>query len=77
MGPDATLGLLGRSDGSASYSNNGYSVLAAVNGPVDVSKRDEIPEEATIEVVIRPAAGVGGKVLRNFGQFTTAKMLTL
>ncbi|KAL8733300.1 MAG: hypothetical protein Q9181_003623 [Wetmoreana brouardii] len=54
-----TLGPLNRADGSASYSSNGYSVLAAVNGPVEVQRRDEIPEEAAIDVVLRPAVGVG------------------
>lgn len=51
---------LHRADGSASYSSNGYSVIAAVNGPVEVQRRDEIPEEAAIDVVLRPANGVGG-----------------
>lgn len=51
---------LHRADGSASYSCNGYSVIAAINGPVEVQRKDEIPEEAAIDVVLRPAVGVGG-----------------
>ena len=35
-------------------------MLAAINGPVEVQRRDELPEEATIDVVVRPASGVGG-----------------
>jgi len=58
--PEAQLGVLPKSDGSANYSHNGYTVLAAVNGPVEVTRRDELPEEAALEVIIRPAAGVGG-----------------
>ena len=58
--PTITLSPLDRTDGSASYSNNGYTILAGVNGPVEVQRRDELPEEATIDVNIRPAAGVGG-----------------
>ncbi len=50
---------LQRADGSATYSAHGFSVLAAVNGPVEVQRRDELPEEATVDVVVRPAAGVG------------------
>ncbi|KAI4128807.1 MAG: hypothetical protein LQ338_002559, partial [Usnochroma carphineum] len=46
---------------------NGYSVLAAVNGPVEVQRKDEIPEESAIDVVLRPAAGVGG-IPRHVGQ---------
>lgn len=52
---------LHRADGSASYSKNGYSVVAAINGPVEVQRKDEIPEEAAIDVVVRPANGVGGR----------------
>ncbi len=64
MSPTATLNPLERADGSASYTLNGYSVIAAVNGPIEVQRRDELPEEATLEVLIRPAAGVGGMSLR-------------
>ncbi|KAI9730834.1 MAG: exosome non-catalytic core subunit rrp46 [Cirrosporium novae-zelandiae] len=55
----ATLSHLHRADGSATYSANGYTVIAAVNGPIEVQRRDELPEEAAIDVVVRPAAGVG------------------
>ncbi|KAK5115363.1 hypothetical protein LTR62_001563 [Meristemomyces frigidus] len=51
---------LHRADGSATYSNNLYSVLAAANGPVEVQRRDELPEEAAIEVNVRPLSGIGG-----------------
>ena len=55
------LSQLHRADGSATYTANGYSVIAAVNGPVEVQRRDELPEEAAIDVAVRPATGVGGK----------------
>ena len=58
---DVTLSPLHRADGSATFTSNGYSVIAAVNGPIEVQRRDELPEEAAIDVAIRPAAGVGGK----------------
>ena len=58
--PSASLQTLERADGSATYSSNGFSIVGAVNGPVEVQRRDEIPDEAAIDVVIRPAAGVGG-----------------
>ncbi|MCJ1246382.1 exosome non-catalytic core subunit rrp46 [Trapelia coarctata] len=51
---------LRRADGSATYSVCGFSVLAAINGPTEVQRRDELPEEATVDVVVRPAVGVGG-----------------
>lgn len=54
-----TISPLHRADGSASYLGNGYSVIAAVNGPIEVQRKDEIPEEAAIDVVLRPAVGIG------------------
>ena len=49
---------LHRADGSATATANGYTVVGAVNGPLEVQRRDELPEEAAIEVNIRPAIGV-------------------
>jgi hypothetical protein len=58
--PAALLSNLHRADGSAAYSQNGYTVIGAVNGPIEVQRRDELPEEASVDVIVRPAAGVGG-----------------
>ncbi|KAI1756499.1 hypothetical protein F4782DRAFT_268309 [Xylaria castorea] len=58
--PEALLSHLHKTDGSATYSYAGYTVIGAVNGPIEAQKRDELPEEAIIDVVVRPAAGVGG-----------------
>jgi exosome complex component RRP46 len=60
--PTAVLSLLPRADGSATFSQNGYTVTGAVNGPIEVQRRDELPEEAVIDVLVRPAAGVGGLI---------------
>ncbi|KAL6715654.1 exosome non-catalytic core subunit rrp46 [Lecanora helva] len=60
------LNPLHRADGSATYSCNGYTVIAAVNGPIEVQRRDELSEEAAIDVAIRPASGVGGVRERHF-----------
>ena len=57
--PAAVLSPLHRPDGSATYSADGYTVVGAVNGPVEVQRRDELPNEAALEVNIRPASGVG------------------
>ena len=58
--PYVAFGTLERADGSATYSSNGYKVICGVNGPVEVQRRDELPEEATLEVNICPASGVAG-----------------
>lgn len=58
--PSVILSDLYRADGSANFSQNGYTVIGSVNGPIEVQRRDELPEEASIDVIIRPAAGVGG-----------------
>ncbi|PVH97540.1 hypothetical protein DM02DRAFT_616490 [Periconia macrospinosa] len=59
MAPEAILSHLHRADGSATYTHNGYCIIGAVNGPIEVQRRDELPEEATVEVNVRPAVGVG------------------
>jgi len=63
--PTAILSHLHRADGSATFSQNGYTVIGAVNGPLEVQRRDELPEEAVIDVIVRPAAGVGGPYLQS------------
>lgn len=60
MPPQITTSPLSRPDGSATYTDALSTVLAAVNGPLEVSRRDELPSEATLEIHVRPAAGVGG-----------------
>lgn len=59
MSPKALLSHLHRANGSATYSQNGYTIIGAVNGPIEVQRRDELPEEAAIEINVRPAVGVG------------------
>jgi exosome complex component RRP46 len=63
--PTAILSHLHRADGSATFSQNGYTVIGAVNGPLEVQRRDELPEEAAVDVIVRPAAGVGGPYLQS------------
>ncbi|OHF04321.1 exosome complex subunit Rrp46 [Colletotrichum orchidophilum] len=58
--PQARISHLPRVDGSATFSRGGYCVVAAVNGPIEVQRRDENPFESVVDVVVRPAAGVGG-----------------
>lgn len=61
--PTAILSHLHRADGSATFSQNGYTVIGVVNGPIEVQRRDELPEEAAVDVIVRPAAGIGGAYL--------------
>lgn len=59
--PQVSFKTLPHSDGSATYSWHGYTVVGAVNGPIEAQRRDEMPEEAFIEVNVRPASGTGGE----------------
>jgi exosome complex component RRP46 len=59
--PTAELSHLPKADGSANFAFGGYTITAAVNGPVEAQRRDENPFEALVDVNVRPAAGVGGK----------------
>jgi exosome complex component RRP46 len=60
MGPEIVQHPLARADGSTVLSSSLYTVIAGVNGPVEVQRRDELPEEAAIEVNLRPISGIGG-----------------
>ena len=60
MGHEMIQHPLERADGSTVFSDRLYTAIAAVNGPVEVQRRDELPEEAAIEVNLRPLSGVGG-----------------
>jgi exosome complex component RRP46 len=60
MTPLITTSPLHRTDGSATCTTQLFSILAAANGPIEVQRRDELPEEAFIEVNIRLGSGVGG-----------------
>lgn len=59
--PSADVSILHRADGSARYSAAGYTVVAAVNGPIEVQRRDELPQHTALEVNVRPAVGVGSE----------------
>lgn len=63
--PTAELSHLAKADGSATFSYGGYAVIAAVNGPVEAQRRDENAFEALVDVIVRPAAGVGGETPRH------------
>ncbi|PFH56243.1 hypothetical protein XA68_16846 [Ophiocordyceps unilateralis] len=62
--PSAVLSPLPKADGSATFSSAGFTVMAAVNGPVEAPRRDENAFEALVEVMVRPAAGPGGPAER-------------
>lgn len=54
------LGLLARSDASASFSFGPVSVVASVSGPSEVRIRDELTDRATLDVIFQPQHGVAG-----------------
>ncbi|KAL1850090.1 exosome non-catalytic core subunit rrp46 [Paecilomyces lecythidis] len=63
-GPTATITPLRRADGSASYTcpSTGSQIIGSVNGPVELPGRRDAqkPEEATVEVMIKPGTVAGG-----------------
>ena len=59
--PEAALSHLPKADGSATYSYAGYTITASVNGPIEAQRRDEHPYEAHVDIIVRPASGVGGE----------------
>ncbi|KAL4873911.1 hypothetical protein BDV12DRAFT_191779 [Aspergillus spectabilis] len=63
-GPIASLHPLSRADGSASYQclSTGSNILGSVNAPIELpGRRDTLkPEEATLEVFVKPGTAPGG-----------------
>lgn len=58
---DIQLGILSKSDGSASYRHMSHpTVITSVNGPIEVRIRDEILGEATLELKVLPSSGLAG-----------------
>lgn len=56
----AQLGLLARSDASASFSFGPVNVVASVSGPTEVRIRDELTDRATLDLIFQPQHGVAG-----------------
>ncbi|KAJ8103857.1 ribosomal protein S5 domain 2-type protein [Lipomyces tetrasporus] len=54
----ATTAFLYRVDGSASWTVGTAHIIVSVSGPMEVNKRDELPDIATLEIVVRPDVGV-------------------
>ncbi|KAH7319956.1 hypothetical protein B0I35DRAFT_224285 [Stachybotrys elegans] len=75
--PTADLSILPKADGSATYSYGGYTVTTAVNGPVEVQRRDENPFEAVVDVTVRPAAGIGATAERQLESILQAAIRQL
>ena len=59
--PTASFGTIPTANGSVTYNWQGFDIIGAVNGPIEAQRRDEIPEEAFIEVNVRAATGPGGE----------------
>lgn len=62
--PEADLGVLPKADGSVTFKYAGYTITASVNGPIEAARRDEHPYNAHVDVIVRPAAGSGGRPFR-------------
>lgn len=54
-------GVLEQVDGSSIWLQNVTKVICSVSGPMEVKPRDEIPDKATLELVVRPIAGLSSK----------------
>ncbi|ANB14174.1 Rrp46p [Sugiyamaella lignohabitans] len=56
--PIASTGILPSVDGSAEWNYGQTKVICSVSGPMEVKIRDEIPNATTLELVVRPVAGL-------------------
>ncbi|ODV81982.1 ribosomal protein S5 domain 2-like protein [Suhomyces tanzawaensis NRRL Y-17324] len=58
MSHQVETGVLSRSDGSAQLTIGSTKVITSVNGPTEPKARQELPNLASLEIVIRPAQGL-------------------
>lgn len=58
--------VLSRADGSAQWSQEGTCVLVAVYGPVETTISKGHAEQASIEVVFKPRAGLAGTIDKQY-----------
>jgi exosome complex component RRP46 len=73
--PEADLGILPKADGSATFKYAGYTITASVNGPIEAARRDEHPYKAHVDVIVRPAAGTGGKSFQRHTSSTLCRKI--
>jgi len=64
----AEPGSLSRADGSARFSQGGTEVLVSVYGPCEVKRAREQIDTATLELIVRPRAGLPSPADREFEQ---------
>jgi exosome complex component RRP46 len=57
-GLEILTGVLPTVDGSAEWKNRDTKVICSVSGPMEAKVRDEIPNAATLELVVRPIVGL-------------------
>lgn len=69
--PIVSLSSLPHTDGSVDYSWGGHNILASVNAPLEPQRKDELPEDAALEVNIRQPSGGGGTSILNLHEFLT------
>ncbi|EGW33128.1 uncharacterized protein SPAPADRAFT_136405 [Spathaspora passalidarum NRRL Y-27907] len=52
------MSVLDNSDGSAELIIGNTKVIASVSGPIEPKQRQELPNQASLEIIIRPAKGL-------------------
>ncbi|WPK23277.1 hypothetical protein PUMCH_000512 [Australozyma saopauloensis] len=55
-----TLGELNNVDGSARLSVGSTKVVVSVTGPIEPKIRQELPTQASLEIIVRPSRGLSG-----------------
>lgn len=55
-----TLGELANVDGSSRISVGSTLVIASVTGPIEPKARQELPTQASLDIIVRPSRGLSG-----------------
>ncbi|KAG9009420.1 exosome non-catalytic core subunit rrp46 [Tulasnella sp. JGI-2019a] len=62
------LGGLSRADGGSSFAFGSTAAAASVSGPIEVRLNAELPSRATLEVNMRPSAGVSSTFEKRYSK---------
>ncbi|CAD1809764.1 3' exoribonuclease family, domain 1 protein [Candida parapsilosis] len=55
---EVNTSVLSNADGSAELTMNGTKCLVSVSGPIEPKVRQELPTQASLEIIVRPSSGL-------------------
>lgn len=58
MSVELRTSILENADGSAELTIGGTKVITSISGPIEPKQRQELPNQSSLEIIVRPATGL-------------------